>query len=153
MSVDEAKAYQDAAPALTVMIGNGNANLPALRAGLHIVSGDCCGVAWALTKLVRLHAAGDAAGADAVQQALLSIWRATVMDGFDEVPAVKAAFGMLTGSSAACRPPLLALKSDEARVVIEGIARLRAAVDAVDEDEPAAASSALPAKRQRRANC
>ena len=52
VSVEQAQEFAAAAPQHTVMIGNGRSNLASLRAGLSIVSGDCCGVAWALSKLL-----------------------------------------------------------------------------------------------------
>ena len=52
VSVEQAQALAAAAPQHTVLIGNGRSNLASLRAGLSIVSGDCCGVAWALSKLL-----------------------------------------------------------------------------------------------------
>ena len=55
---------------------HGGSNLEARKREQHsahgraqIVSGDCVAVSWALVKLLRLVEAGDASGADAVQQA------------------------------------------------------------------------------------
>ena len=37
-----------------MLVGNGNANLSILRAGLNIVSGDCVAVSWALMALLKM---------------------------------------------------------------------------------------------------
>ena len=53
--LEQSEAYAAAAPSTTVLVGNGRLQLPVLRAGLHVVSGDCVTVCWALMKLLSLH--------------------------------------------------------------------------------------------------
>ena len=55
VGLEQSEAYAAAAPGTTVLVGNGKIQLPVLRAGLHVVSGDCVTVCWALLKLLSLH--------------------------------------------------------------------------------------------------
>ncbi|KAL3928262.1 MAG: hypothetical protein SGPRY_002461 [Prymnesium sp.] len=73
VGLDEAQAYADAAPGTVVMVGHGRLQLqlelarnyllqlistssqPVLRAGMHVVSGDCLPVCWALVRLLAYH--------------------------------------------------------------------------------------------------
>lgn len=130
VTVAEAEAYKAAAPASCVMVGNGNAQLATLRAGLHVVSGDCVTIPWALTKLLELFRASDA-NADVLQNAIVSIWRKGVMEKWDEIPADKAAFAQTAGVTidACVRAPLVAVDADAAATIKAAIAQLRAAVD------------------------
>ena len=153
VSVAEAQEYAEAAPDASVLLGNGRANLPALRAGLSIVSGDCVTVAWALARLCSMVSEGDDAGADAAQRALLEIWRAKCMDGFDEVPAVKASFATITdvATGTLVRPPLVALDATEVAAIQTWREELRVAFAAIPSVALSASSGTEDLLARRRA--
>lgn len=132
VSLDEAMAYEAAAPGTFVLLGNGRANLPALRAGLRSVSGDCVAVCWALVAMMDFVDAGFDAAAEAAQQALVEIWRAE-MEKHDEVPAVKARFAQIAEVATRddVRPPLVVVDDWAAHGLAEAASRLRAAFDAI----------------------
>jgi len=129
VSVEDAMAYAAAGPGTSVLVGNGNANLSILRAGLNIVSGDCVAVSWALMALLKMVEAGNDEGAERAQSALFDIWRGTAMNHFDEVPAVKAAFHSISEVAIRpdVRPPLVLLDESSASTVTGAMAKLREA--------------------------
>lgn len=130
VGLEQALAYAAAAPGTTVLVGNGRIQLGCLRAGLHVVSGDCVTVPWALLKLTSLHEAGEAAIAERAQEALVDVWRGE-MDQHDEIPIDKAAFSAIpeVATLPTVRPPLVIVSSDATAAIVDASKRLRAAFD------------------------
>jgi len=137
VSLEEALAYKKAAPQTTVMVGNGRCNLPVLRAGLHVVSGDGVTIAWALVKLLQLVEEGDQQGSDAAQTALLDVWRKE-MDKHDEIPANKAAFARIPDikTDEFLRPPLVRIDEETAKGISLAMSKLREVFDAIKLTTP-----------------
>ena len=129
--------YAAAAPGTSVVQGNGDKVLPALQAGLRVVSGDNVAMPWVLSTMISLLDAGKVAAAEECQKAYSAIWGAQVRAKFDEIPSVKACFHSTSPGmdgvaiSPVCRPPLLTVDDAGLAAIQAAMVELRKAFDAI----------------------